>query len=214
MMGEDDPLMADANGQHQFMKKKERYAWVADPMASGGYPQRTVEDCRKKWTTMLSKAKLILDKCKDASGLPLYWDTDLEKQKELKEPLAFEKPLSDAMQWKVNRPSMTCDQTLSSEDLPGVGEGTPPSRRSGSEKMRSQARGTYGSKAQRRCEERCQGKLGWTTWRPTDRFGRRRWRSRHNPTAMVLTRPLLHWRRQPRMSGLRWRRRSVMWRRK
>ncbi|GBG79609.1 hypothetical protein CBR_g29758 [Chara braunii] len=147
MMGEGGALMADANGQHQFMKRKERYAWVADRMASGGYPQRTAKDCRKKWTSMLTKPKLILDKwhCENASGLSSYWDMDLEKWKELQVPLAFEKPLWNAMQWKLNRPSMTCDQTLGSKDLPGAGEGTPPSGRSGSGKSGSHARGTDGS---------------------------------------------------------------------
>ncbi|GBG62075.1 hypothetical protein CBR_g28551 [Chara braunii] len=90
-------------------------------------------------------AKLILDKCENVSGLPSYWDTDLEKRKELQVPLAFEKPLRDTMQWKLNRPSMTCDQTLGSEDLPGAGEGTPPPGRSGSGKSGSEARGTDGS---------------------------------------------------------------------
>ncbi|GBG84083.1 hypothetical protein CBR_g37958 [Chara braunii] len=158
MMGEDDALMADANGQHRFMKRKERYALVADRMASGSFPQRTTEDCRKKWTSMLTKAKLILDKCENASGLPSYWDTDLEKQKELQVPLAFENPLWDAMQWKLNRPSMTCDQTLGSGDPAGAGVGTPPSGRSGSGKSGSKARGTDGSKCAAKMQRTLSGK--------------------------------------------------------
>ncbi|GBG84547.1 hypothetical protein CBR_g38829 [Chara braunii] len=158
MMGEDDTLMADANGQHQFMKRKEQYGWVADRMASGGFPQRTAEDCRKKWTSMMTKAKLILDKCENASGRPSYWDTDLEQRKELQVPLAFEKPLWDAMQWKLNRPSMTCDQTLGSEDLPGAGEGTPPSGRSGSGKSGSEARGMDGSEGAAKMRRTSSGK--------------------------------------------------------
>ncbi|GBG67817.1 hypothetical protein CBR_g938 [Chara braunii] len=67
---------------------------------------------------------------------------DLEKRKELQEPLAFEKLLWDAMQWQLNKPSMICDETLGSEDLPGTRGGTPPSGRNGSEKIGSEARGT------------------------------------------------------------------------
>ncbi|GBG60325.1 hypothetical protein CBR_g4281 [Chara braunii] len=124
-MGEDNALMADVEGQHQFMKMKERYTWVHDRMKDNGFRHRTTEDCRKKWTNMLSKAKLIHDRCENASSMPSYFDLSVEKRKELEVPLTFEKPLWEAMQWKLNRPSMTCDKTLASEDLTeGGGETT------------------------------------------------------------------------------------------
>ncbi|GBG71372.1 hypothetical protein CBR_g8791 [Chara braunii] len=141
MMGEDDALMADANGQYQFIKRKEWYAWVANRMASDDYPQKTAKDCCKKWTSMMSKAKLILD-----------------KQKELHVSLAFEKPLWDVMQWKLKRPSMTCDQTFGSEDLPGAGKRAPPSRRTRSGKSRSEARGTDGSEGATKMRRTSSGK--------------------------------------------------------
>ncbi|GBG67233.1 hypothetical protein CBR_g84896 [Chara braunii] len=149
---------SDSNGRNNGRRGKERYVWVTDHMTSEGYPQRIVEDCRKKWSSMLSKAKLILDKCENASGLPSYWDTDLEKRKDLQVPFAFEKLLWDAMQWKLNKLSMTCDQPLGSEDLPGAGEGTLPSGRSGSEKSGSEARGTNGSEGEAKMRRTPSGK--------------------------------------------------------
>ncbi|GBG63311.1 hypothetical protein CBR_g37397 [Chara braunii] len=72
LMGKDGALMADAEGQHQFMKMKERYAWVHDRMKDNGFRHRTAKNYRKKWMNMLSKATLILDKCENASGMPSY----------------------------------------------------------------------------------------------------------------------------------------------
>ncbi|GBG76055.1 hypothetical protein CBR_g21295 [Chara braunii] len=117
LMEEGDAVMADAEGQHQFMKMKERYAWVHDRMKDNGFRHRTAEDCRKKWTNMLSKVKLILDRWENVTGMPSYFDLPVEKRKELEVPLAFERPLWEAMQWKLNRPSISCDKTLVSEDL-------------------------------------------------------------------------------------------------
>ncbi|GBG86638.1 hypothetical protein CBR_g41701 [Chara braunii] len=56
------------------------------------------------------------------------------------------------------RASMTCDQTLGSEDLPGAGEGTPPSGRSGSGKSGSEARGTDGSEGPTKMRRTSSGK--------------------------------------------------------
>ncbi|GBG86065.1 hypothetical protein CBR_g40966 [Chara braunii] len=110
LMGEDDALMADANGQHRFKQRKDRY-------------ER--EDCRKKWSNMLSTAKLIVEKC-EASGQPSYWDMSTEERKEKSLPLSFEKAVWDAMQWQLNRPSIRCDNTMASKNLPGIGTDATP----------------------------------------------------------------------------------------
>ncbi|GBG76495.1 hypothetical protein CBR_g22243 [Chara braunii] len=62
MMQKDDALMVDANDQHRMMAMKDRYAWIVARMKDVGYMHRTTEDCRKKWTNMMTTAKLILDK--------------------------------------------------------------------------------------------------------------------------------------------------------
>ncbi|GBG59010.1 hypothetical protein CBR_g24358 [Chara braunii] len=120
LMDEDDALMADANGQHRFKQRKDRYAWVNDRMADAGFKHRSGEDCRKKWSNMLATAKLIVEKC-EACGQPSYWDMSTEDRKEKSLALSFEKAVWDAMQWQLNRPSIRCDNTLASENLPGVG---------------------------------------------------------------------------------------------
>ncbi|GBG68324.1 hypothetical protein CBR_g2868 [Chara braunii] len=79
----------------------------------------SAEDCRKKWQGMLAAAKLILDKCENASGKPSYWDMTVDEWKAEQVPLGFEKALWEAMEWKLNRPSIKCDKTLASENLPG-----------------------------------------------------------------------------------------------
>ncbi|GBG69479.1 hypothetical protein CBR_g4173 [Chara braunii] len=119
LMAEDDVVMADADRQHRFKRSKDRYEWVHDRMAEQGFRYRSAEDCRKKWQGKLAAAKLILDKCENASGKPLYWDMTLEERKAEQVPLGFEKPLWEAMEWKLNRPSIECDKTLASENLPG-----------------------------------------------------------------------------------------------
>ncbi|GBG86618.1 hypothetical protein CBR_g41682 [Chara braunii] len=119
MMAEDDALMADADGQHRFKRSKDRYEWVHDRMAEQGFLHRSAEDCRKKWQGMLAAAKLILDKCENASGKPSYWNMTLEKRKAEQVPLGFEKALWETMEWKLNRSSIKCDKTLASENLPG-----------------------------------------------------------------------------------------------
>ncbi|GBG87176.1 hypothetical protein CBR_g44911 [Chara braunii] len=42
-------------------------------------------------------------------------------------PLGFEKALWEAMEWKLNRPSIKCDKTLASENLPGNAGGNSTS---------------------------------------------------------------------------------------
>ncbi|GBG89814.1 hypothetical protein CBR_g49665 [Chara braunii] len=89
-------------------------------MVDAGFKHRSGEECRKKWSNMLATTKLIVEKC-EASGQPSYWDLSVEERKEKSLPLSFEKALWDAMQWKLNRPSMRCDNTLASENLAGGG---------------------------------------------------------------------------------------------
>ncbi|GBG78339.1 hypothetical protein CBR_g26368 [Chara braunii] len=127
IMAEDDALMADADGQHRFNRSKDRYEWVHDRMAELGFPHRSAEDCRKKWQGMMAAAKLILDKCENASGKPSYWDMTLEERKAEQVPLGFEKALWEAMKWKLNRPSIKCDKTLASENLPANAGGNSSS---------------------------------------------------------------------------------------
>ncbi|GBG91101.1 hypothetical protein CBR_g51904 [Chara braunii] len=76
---------------------------------------------------MLAAAKLILDKCENASGKPSYWDMTLEERKAEQVPLGFEKALWEAMEWKLNRPSIKCDKTLKSENLSGNAGGNSTS---------------------------------------------------------------------------------------
>ncbi|GBG81150.1 hypothetical protein CBR_g31826 [Chara braunii] len=52
--GEDDALMADAEGAHQNMTRTRRYEWIADRLTDLGY-SRTGEDCRKKWEEFQKK---------------------------------------------------------------------------------------------------------------------------------------------------------------
>ncbi|GBG83190.1 hypothetical protein CBR_g36806 [Chara braunii] len=68
LMVDDDALMADADGQHRFKRRKDRYEWVHDRMAEQGFPHRSAEDCHKKWQGMLAAAKLILDKSTHIDG--------------------------------------------------------------------------------------------------------------------------------------------------
>ncbi|GBG62753.1 hypothetical protein CBR_g31770 [Chara braunii] len=127
IMVEDDALMVEADGQRRFKRSKDRYEWVHDRMAELGFPHRSAEDCRKKWQGMMAAAKLILDKCENASGKPSYWDMTLEERKAEQVPLGFEKALWEAMEWKLNRPSIKCDKTLASENLPANAGGNSSS---------------------------------------------------------------------------------------
>ncbi|GBG41667.1 hypothetical protein CBR_g45853 [Chara braunii] len=140
-MAKDDVLMADAEGQHRFKKRKERYEWVHDPMADHGFPHRFAEDCRKRWQGMMAAPNIILDKCENASGKPSYWDMTMDQRKAEQVPLTFEKALWEAIEWQLNRPSIKCDNTLASENLPGntggastnTGPTQPASGKSGSD---------------------------------------------------------------------------------
>ncbi|GBG84171.1 hypothetical protein CBR_g38145 [Chara braunii] len=136
LMAEDDALMADAEGQHRFKKRKGRYEWVHDRMADHRFPHRSAEDCRKKWQGMMAVAKLILDKCEDASGKPSLCDMTMEQRKADQVPVDFEKALWEAMEWQLNRPSIKCDNTLALENLSGNAGGPsaetgPPQHSSG-----------------------------------------------------------------------------------
>ncbi|GBG69484.1 hypothetical protein CBR_g4178 [Chara braunii] len=120
LMGEDNALMVDANGPHRFKSKKDQMAFVHDHMSDVGFKTRSVEDCRKKWRNILLVAKIILEAC-NTSRAPSYsiWDMSMEERKENNLPLAFDRPLWDAMQWQMNRPSMLCDVTLAFKNLGG-----------------------------------------------------------------------------------------------
>ncbi|GBG93091.1 hypothetical protein CBR_g58776 [Chara braunii] len=124
---EDDALMADADGQHRFKRSKDRYEWVHDQMAELGFPHCSAEDCCRKWQGMMAAAKLILDKCENALGKPSYWDMNHEERKAEQVPLGFEKALWEVMEWKLNRPSIKCDNTLASENLPANAGGNSSS---------------------------------------------------------------------------------------
>ncbi|GBG73551.1 hypothetical protein CBR_g16894 [Chara braunii] len=117
--GEDDTLMADAEGAQQHMTRTRRYEWIADGLADQGY-SRTGEDCRKKWAEFQKKVREIRDAC-SGSGKPGYFDITTEERKTLGIPLAFEKPLWDAMEWYRKKASLNCDNTMASEDLRGTG---------------------------------------------------------------------------------------------
>ncbi|GBG59752.1 hypothetical protein CBR_g54855 [Chara braunii] len=80
LMGEDDALMSDANNQHRFKQRKDRYVWVNDRMVDAGFKHRSGEDCRKKWSNMLATTKLIVEKC-EASRQPSYWDLFVEERR-------------------------------------------------------------------------------------------------------------------------------------
>ncbi|GBG82214.1 hypothetical protein CBR_g34496 [Chara braunii] len=88
-------------------------------MVDHGFLHRSGEDCHKKWQGMMAAAKLILDKCVNASGKPSYWDMTMEPRKAEQVPVRFEKALWKAMKWQLNWPSIKCDNTLASENLPG-----------------------------------------------------------------------------------------------
>ncbi|GBG76258.1 hypothetical protein CBR_g22006 [Chara braunii] len=52
--GEDDALMADAEGAQACMTRLKRWEWVAGRLGDIGY-SRTAEDCRKKWAELVKK---------------------------------------------------------------------------------------------------------------------------------------------------------------
>ncbi|GBG73455.1 hypothetical protein CBR_g16797 [Chara braunii] len=88
---------------------------------------RTGRRSRKKWQGMLAAAKLILDKCENASRKPSYCDMTVEERKAEQVPLGFEKAVWEAVEWKLNRPSIKCDKTLASENVRGNAGGNSTS---------------------------------------------------------------------------------------
>ncbi|GBG70414.1 hypothetical protein CBR_g6540 [Chara braunii] len=113
--GEDDALMADAEGAHQHMTKGRRYDWIANRMKEEGYT-RTGEDCWKKWAELTKKVKEIRDAC-DGSRKPMYWEITTEERKKLGISMTFEKPLWDAMEWFRTKAAFVMSNTMASEDL-------------------------------------------------------------------------------------------------
>ncbi|GBG66018.1 hypothetical protein CBR_g54998 [Chara braunii] len=53
----------------------------------------------------------------------MLWANLMEQRKAKQVSLGFEKALWEAMEWQLNRPSIKCDNTLASENLPGNAEG-------------------------------------------------------------------------------------------
>ncbi|GBG63005.1 hypothetical protein CBR_g34704 [Chara braunii] len=92
-------------------------------MVDHGFPHRSAEDCHKKWQGMMAAGKLILDNYENASGKPSYWDMTMEQHKAEQVPLVFENARWEAMEWQLNWPSIKCENTLASENLPGNAEG-------------------------------------------------------------------------------------------
>ncbi|GBG81073.1 hypothetical protein CBR_g31630 [Chara braunii] len=113
--GEDDALCASASGPHRCMRRQDRLEWISNRMRAEGY-RRNGEDCRKKWASLMEKAKEINDKCGRSSG-ESYWEMTTEKSRELGVHPAFDKVLSDAMGWALRKLSVTCDHTLASDNM-------------------------------------------------------------------------------------------------
>ncbi|GBG65540.1 hypothetical protein CBR_g51423 [Chara braunii] len=116
---EDDALMADAEGAQACMTRSKRWEWVAGRLGEIGY-SRTAEDCRKKSAELVKKVREIRDAC-EGSGKQAYRDTTTEQRRMLGVSLTFERQLWDAMEWSRLKKSVTCDDTLASEDLRGGG---------------------------------------------------------------------------------------------
>ncbi|GBG85413.1 hypothetical protein CBR_g40055 [Chara braunii] len=121
--GEDDALIADANGPHRHMTRGRRYEWISERMRDVGY-NRTPEDCRKKWTKMKDTMNLISNKC-DRSGQAGYYNMTADERREKGVPLTFERSLWDAMEWWRVKVSFKCNHTLALEemDVPESGGG-------------------------------------------------------------------------------------------
>ncbi|GBG90147.1 hypothetical protein CBR_g50241 [Chara braunii] len=171
------------------------------------------EDCRKKWQGMMAAAKLILDKCENASGKPSYWDMTMEERRAEQVPVSFEKELWEAMEWQLNRPSIKCDNTLASENLPG-NAGGHQQRPVHHNPRRGNVVPTVEQRniptVQRRRGGRIPVKRGWTTRPAVGQYWGGRWRTQHGRTTKVWIRPLPLWRRQRRRPAQRSQRRLVM----
>ncbi|GBG70550.1 hypothetical protein CBR_g6676 [Chara braunii] len=136
--GEDDALTADAEGSQACMTRSKRWEWVAGRLGEIGY-SRSAEDCRKKWAEMVKKVREIRDAC-EGSGKQVYWDTTTEQWRKLGLSLTFERQLWDTMEWYRLKKSVTCDNTLASEDLRGGG--SPSGGEAGSEGAETNASDT------------------------------------------------------------------------
>ncbi|GBG64848.1 hypothetical protein CBR_g48316 [Chara braunii] len=113
--GEDDALMADAEGAHQRMTRGRRYDWIADRMKEEGYTC-TGENCRKKWAELTKKVKEIRDAC-DGSDKPTYWEITTEERKKLGISMTFERPLWDVMEWFRTKAAFVMSNTMASEEF-------------------------------------------------------------------------------------------------
>ncbi|GBG62733.1 hypothetical protein CBR_g31750 [Chara braunii] len=113
--GEGDALCASASGPHRCMRRQDRLEWISNRMREAGY-RRNGEDCRKKWASLMDKAKEINDKC-GRSGDESYWEMMAEKRRELGVHPAFDKVLWDAMGWALRKLSVTCEHTLASDNM-------------------------------------------------------------------------------------------------
>ncbi|GBG62809.1 hypothetical protein CBR_g32392 [Chara braunii] len=122
-------MMADAEGAQACMTRSKRWEWVAGRLGDIGY-SRTAEDCKKKWAELVKKVREIRDAC-EGSGKQAYWDTTTEQRRRLGVSLTFERQMWDAMEWYRLKKSVTCDDTLASEDLRGGG--SPSGGEAGSE---------------------------------------------------------------------------------
>ncbi|GBG69937.1 hypothetical protein CBR_g4763 [Chara braunii] len=115
LFGEDDALCASASGPHKCMERQDQLEWISKKMREEGY-KRSSEDGRKKLTSLMKKVKEINDKC-GRSGGESYWEMTKEKRREASVYPAFDKVLWDAMAWVMTKPSMTYDNTLSSDNM-------------------------------------------------------------------------------------------------
>ncbi|GBG68520.1 hypothetical protein CBR_g3064 [Chara braunii] len=120
-VGDDDALMADVEGAQGCMTRSKRWEWVAGRLGEIGY-SRTAEDCRnlKKWVELVKKVREIRDAC-EGLRKQAYWDTTTKQRRKLGK-------------------SVTCDDTLASEDLRGGG--SPSGGEAGSEGVGTDAADT------------------------------------------------------------------------
>ncbi|GBG90610.1 hypothetical protein CBR_g50954 [Chara braunii] len=112
---EDDALMADASSVHKLKKHGERREWIARRMRDEGW-NRSAEDCRKKWFALGQKLKVLADKV-GRSGKPGYFDMIVEEREAEGLYANFDRRLWAEMDWILQKPSGTCDNTLYSDSL-------------------------------------------------------------------------------------------------
>ncbi|GBG84598.1 hypothetical protein CBR_g38881 [Chara braunii] len=135
---EDDALMADASSVHKLKKHGEKREWIARRMRDEGW-NRSAEDCRKKWFTLGQKLKVLADKV-GRSGKPGYFDMTVEERGAEGLYANFDRRLGAEMDWILQKPSGTCDNTLNSDSLnakDGDNSARGSSDRGGSDRERS-----------------------------------------------------------------------------